>query len=428
MRKLFAIILAVVIGMISIAAAASGEGIEGIKARDYISFGRYPQTKAGTDQTPIDWLVLEVKDGKALLVSKYGLDCKRYNEGREDTTWETCSVRAWLNSDFLNTAFNQEEQNVIVTTTVDNSESQRYSEHSTSGGNDTQDKVFLLSYHEVYDVYFPREDDRVCAPTDYAIKNGAWTNGKKQQDGRDAGAWWLRSPGGNQNYATDVSYNGARVDFYADIGDIFVRPALWIDLNSGFFGNGGQQPGTGSAGGQEPQQSSDAFVFRNNVVWGMNQKQVIAQESGEYEAREGNTHNILYFRDSKVSKYDGALLGYLFTKDSDSLDFAWYYMKNGSQAMYDYFRKAFDLKYGEEKNADPQELRAIHVAAHSESNAKLYKFEDYPILRWDGPAGTQIWMYMEARDGNDSIHIYFVSPELMNPSQPQEEGIDLTGL
>ena len=83
---------------------------------------------------------------KALLLSKYGLNAKLYKETYVSVTWEECTLRTWLNEKFLNKAFTAQEQAEILMTNVDNSSSQGYYEWSTSGGNNTQDKIFLLKF------------------------------------------------------------------------------------------------------------------------------------------------------------------------------------------------------------------------------------------------------------------------------------------
>ena len=87
---------------------------DGIQAGDYVYFGRYPQKNISADPTPIEWLVLDVQDGKALVISRYLLEKKEYNPGWGSVTWEDSAIREWLNSEFLNTAFSQEEQKAIL--------------------------------------------------------------------------------------------------------------------------------------------------------------------------------------------------------------------------------------------------------------------------------------------------------------------------
>lgn len=212
---------------------------------NYVSFGTYPQTKAGNDATPIDWLVLARDGDKALLISRYGLDAQPYNKDYTSVTWETCTLRTWLNSTFYNKAFSSAEQAAILTTDVDNSKNQCYSGWNTSGGNNTQDKVFLLSYAEA-NKYFGAKNwqnngatDNVksrVAPTVYAIAQGAGKNSSyKTADDIGAGLWWLRSPGYYQDFAAYVyadgslSYRSVR----SDTGS--VRPALWVNIETDIF-------------------------------------------------------------------------------------------------------------------------------------------------------------------------------------------------
>lgn len=208
---------------------------------NYVTFGTYPQTKAGNDATPIEWLVL-VRDGdKALLISRYGLDVQPYNKDYTSVTWETCTLRTWLNSTFYNKAFSSAEQAAILTTDVDNSKSQCYSGWSTSSGNNTQDKVFLLSYAEANKYFGVTYDNSSntksrVAPTAYAIAQGTWTSSSnKTTDSTYAGWWWLRSPGTYQDYAAIVYFVGS-LDFnYVDSDSGSVRPALWVNLESKIF-------------------------------------------------------------------------------------------------------------------------------------------------------------------------------------------------
>lgn len=81
------------------------------KVGHYVSFGKYEQdNNTSNGKEKIEWLVLEVKDGKALVISKYALDCKPYNTSSTNVTWETCSLRNWLNNDFINSAFSATEK------------------------------------------------------------------------------------------------------------------------------------------------------------------------------------------------------------------------------------------------------------------------------------------------------------------------------
>ena len=208
---------------------------------NYVTFGTYPQTALGNDQTPIEWLVLARDGRQALLISRYGLDAKPYNTKLSSTTWGKCTLRTWLNDTFLNKAFSSTEQTAILTTDVDNSKQQCYSGWNPSRENDTKDKVFLLSYAEA-NKYFgiqyvgtnvASQKARV-APTAY-IEGKIYTyNESKTIDGQNAGTWWLRSPGKKSLDASVTTASGMFNSSDVNLVEI-VRPALWVSIDSPIF-------------------------------------------------------------------------------------------------------------------------------------------------------------------------------------------------
>ncbi len=193
------------------------EKLKVAKVGDYVFFGAYEQdNNTSNGKEDVEWLVLEVKHGKALVISKCVLDCKAY-DGRGVNTWETCSLRSWLNNDFVNSAFSAEEKAMIPTVTVSADEGY---------GNATQDQVFLLSSTEARK-YFDSNSARQCKPTDYAVANGAYVDS-------DNGNcyWWLRSPhASNSGYAGYVYSSGA-INSYTVHSENGARPALWINLKA----------------------------------------------------------------------------------------------------------------------------------------------------------------------------------------------------
>lgn len=199
---------------------------------DTITFGAYEQdNNTSNGKEAIEWTVLD-KDGMSLLlVSKQALDCQQYNTSYTDVTWESCSLRKWMNGTFLNKAFNAEEQAQIQNTTVS---ADKNPEYNTNPGNATTDKVFLLSINEV-EKYFNSDEARKCAPTAYAKAQGAYTSDSyKTASGAATCWWWLRSPGYSQSSAATVGTDGS-VNYAGDgvLTDLdAVRPALWINLDS----------------------------------------------------------------------------------------------------------------------------------------------------------------------------------------------------
>lgn len=156
-------------------------------------------------------------------------------------TWERCSLRAWLNEDFLNAAFTEEEQKAILLTDVDNSLAQCYG-WGIAGGNDTQDRLFLLSYaeaHKYFNIQFGVKNNIAAriSPTAYASKAGARQDNRKNKTGEGivAGWWFLRSPGSFKNCVAAVGTDGSLYHTYVDTTHACVRPAFWLDLDAIVF-------------------------------------------------------------------------------------------------------------------------------------------------------------------------------------------------
>lgn len=192
------------------------------KIGETIEFGNYPQEEDGTEK-PIEWIVMKNEGNQVLLLSKYVLDAKPYDEW-EAVTWQTSDIRQWLNNEFYTTAFNKSEKAKIQTSLIKNEDN---SEHGTSGENDTEDKVFLLSEKEA-ETLFSNDDERIAKATGYAEKSGVYVNEKKES------VWWLRSPGYSSSRAAEVSeYGWVDQDgpsVYCSDGG--VRPALHLNLQS----------------------------------------------------------------------------------------------------------------------------------------------------------------------------------------------------
>ena len=171
---------------------------------------------------PIKWRVLQSENGEAFLLSDVILDKQLYNENDKYVTWEKSSLRAWLNKKFINTAFSDEEKEKINITEIVNQDNPVY---GIEGGNNTFDKIFLLSLSVVSEQQdgekygFLDDEIRACGKSDFS-KTVSW--------------WWLRSPGRNSFSAAEVDCCGwilrCGVDVCYDSDG--VRPALHLNLSS----------------------------------------------------------------------------------------------------------------------------------------------------------------------------------------------------
>ncbi|MBQ8429460.1 MAG: hypothetical protein IJX30_05145, partial [Clostridia bacterium] len=237
------------------------EGTEGV---DWIKSTTATQNSQGPYYTkdPIKWRVLSNADGKAFLLSDKNLDVVSYHETWKSVTWETSTIRSWLNGydatsnldkvdysndNFINAAFGAAEKGVIDDTTVVNDDNPNY---QTEGGNNTTDKVFLLSIAEAQNTaYGFTNNTRIAVNTAYVYGGGKNGPDSMKEVGA-ANAWWLRSRGMDSDYAAIVRDHGgvssagvsACNRFYA------VRPAFNLNLSSVFFtsaASGGKPTGTG---------------------------------------------------------------------------------------------------------------------------------------------------------------------------------------
>lgn len=190
------------------------------KVGDSFQFGEYEQDKNGDFKSPIEWKILKKEKDRVLMVSKYALDVKPYNTTAANVTWEDCSLRKWLNGTFLESAFSQDEQDMIKLTSNESS----------------QDKVFLLSRTEAQ-TYFKTDEERRVESTKYAVEkcyDKYYTANRR--------FWWLRSQTDESswsgNAADIVSGSGSLVEYKSvapcmhrvDAPNISVRPAIWVDI------------------------------------------------------------------------------------------------------------------------------------------------------------------------------------------------------
>ena len=208
-----------------------------VKAGDTIVHGSYPQGKDGTVE-PIEWYVLKVVDDKALVISKKALDCQPYNNKDKYVTWEKCSLRSWLNNEFYNSAFTNEEQSKIFDTSL-----------STRGFNvkknkiinvETVDKVFLLDSSEATE-YFGADDYlRICYICDnkydqlnYYFK---WHNDNYKSDYAysDVCGWWLR----DSCDPVAVSYGSVKARFVGTSGKVVLSGYSMTDTVRYSHGDG----------------------------------------------------------------------------------------------------------------------------------------------------------------------------------------------
>lgn len=226
------------------------------EAGSIITFGNFEQdNNLNNGPEAIEWIVLDTdpENGKILLLSLYGLECRNYHTEDTYPTWEKCDSRLWLNDDFYNAAFSNEEKECIVSTVIKTQDNAIWEELALEkiwhydymdGGADCEDKVFLLSLEEavLYSGYNTFDEARVendrlkMVPTKYAMSHGANAyrgNGTAfRLNGVGCGWWWLRSPGISSFDATVIEYDGSiRNRGISTHTSLCIRPTIWLDLN-----------------------------------------------------------------------------------------------------------------------------------------------------------------------------------------------------
>lgn len=167
---------------------------------------------------PIKWRVIKCENGEALLLSDIVLDKQKYNKRLKKVTWEKSTLRKWLNKKFMNRAFSSSEQEAIRTTKVINEDNYYY---KTDGGNDTLDKIYLLSLSET-------DEEKEYGFTDSYGMTIKYSN---YADLCDYQYWWLRTPGEKNISAAAVDMSGeAYVGGGESDMELGIRPVLHLNL------------------------------------------------------------------------------------------------------------------------------------------------------------------------------------------------------
>ena len=167
---------------------------------------------------PIKWRVIKCENGEALLLSDIVLDKQKYNKRLKKVSWEKSTLRKWLNKKFMNRAFSSSEQEAIRTTKVINEDNYYY---KTDGGNDTLDKIYLLSLSET-------DEEKEYGFTDSYGMTIKYSN---YADLCDYLYWWLRTPGEKNISAAAVDMSGeAYVGGGESDMELGIRPVLHLNL------------------------------------------------------------------------------------------------------------------------------------------------------------------------------------------------------
>lgn len=222
-----------------------------------IVFGSYPAEKDGKDQ-PIKWNVIYQDNDKMLLLSAYGIDAQKYASMKKDSTWESSELRQWLNSDFYDRAFSEEEKVFIEETVLDNNLN---TETENLIGKQTTDHVFLLSAVDAE--RYLSKSERQIQPTPYAFSRGAYVDDKTGNTW-----WWLRNPGHTLTQAVCVYSSGGIYSYGYDVNyaHCAICPAIWLKLPQPKQDNQGAAP-TQSCQGKTFVITGKVNIFKNREAF-----------------------------------------------------------------------------------------------------------------------------------------------------------------
>jgi len=178
-----------------------------------VRFGKY--YNRSENYAPLSWLVVDVTETKVYLMTAKIVDCvpfltespKKNESGDEYNYWTNSYIRQWLNNDFYNDVFSDDEKNIIC---LEELKILNYSRLDLDRAEEiTEDHVFLMTAKQAEDIFASSELKAMV--TNHAEKEGVFTDPKGSY-----GMWWLMSPG-------FYSYSAAYVDIYGNIknGSIF---------------------------------------------------------------------------------------------------------------------------------------------------------------------------------------------------------------
>jgi len=199
-----------------------------VKAGDTVTFGAYEQDNDfANGAEEIEWIVLEVKDGKALLLSKKILDVSYFYPSESSLFWGPSTIREFLEGKFLSRAFTEEEVAKMAVVTVGLEPNDKYNEYGEDTG--AASRVFILSAQEL--IGYLGEDGLGAEATEYALGREGFSLDIPSKDG--GATYWTRNYGKNYKFAGTVTWSGAYDPygaFWWTSASRGIRPAMWVEV------------------------------------------------------------------------------------------------------------------------------------------------------------------------------------------------------
>ena len=174
------------------------------KCADFLAWEKGNTVEYGRlNGAPIRWRILEEDGRSRLLFAEAPVAFLPYNRERDHANWSECSLRRWLNKEFMEQCFTLPERMDILLTPVRNDSEERW---KVENGPNTRDKAFVFNWPEL-EHYFPTQAERAC---------GQW--------------YWLRGLGWSMLSPMAIFTDGTLYEYGVNKNsdEIGVRPAMWV--------------------------------------------------------------------------------------------------------------------------------------------------------------------------------------------------------
>lgn len=281
---------------------SSNQDSDVVSVGSIIKFGSYEQdNNYNNGDEDIEWIVLDVKDNKLLLVSKYVLDATQYTYSEYGSTWKDSSANDYLIDNIYTDAFSYQERKKLTTGTIESEE----------GSFTSTDKVFTLSSDEIQKFADVVSNIYDCYPTEYAKAEGVAVSSSEGTTGMSY--WWVRdeSAFGTVMAPSSVAWVGTQ---YKETKH-GVRPAIWVDKNYKISTNSGASVSSDMVGTWE-------------TVSGGDDHYIEISSNGKLTVYDGNdklTVNIICYSSTEIAVNDSS---------SDFSEFV-FVLENGKLIRYD---------------------------------------------------------------------------------------------
>ena len=327
----------------SFATKSSYISADKIRIGDIIIFGHYPQEVSGDDNTEIRWIVYKLSGTKAFLLSEKILSMRYFNDKGRPTTWKNCSLRKWLNSDFMKIAFTKDEQKQLIKIKHENS----------------QDLVYLLTYKEVLEIFgeqythYTAKGNRLymnnqidAERTEYAIieirldhlSEEERRNYKVDEKTNRKYSWWTCTKSSSKKEEIILIYGRQTSDYETRYPDQYggVRPIIQIDLDKADY------EVVFDLGGIE------LLAGHFKLCWGMPKSEVIRKYASLRDPIKASTDPDITVleTDSFTDDKNPVVFRFYFANDKLS-SFEVYFKENINAKSTEYLKNAFN-KYAEE--------------------------------------------------------------------------------